>query len=92
MSCTAVTEHPTITITELRGDLSETINRVKYRNERVGICRHDEEVAAVVPIEDVELLEQLEELIDLRAALDALREIGRKGTVSLADFRKELGV
>ncbi len=92
MSCTTVTERPSITITALRDELSETINRVKYRNERVSICRRDEKVAAVVSIEDVELLEQIEELIDLRTALAALREVEREGTISLADFRKELGV
>lgn len=82
----------TVSVTDARDNLSDTINRVQYGKERVVICRREKPAAAVVPMEDKELLDGLEELIDLRAARDALREIGNRGTVSWDDFRKEPGL
>ena len=38
--------------------------------------RHGKDVAAVVPIEDLRLLEELEDRLDLDAAREALREPG----------------
>lgn len=82
----------TISLTDARTNLSDTISRVQYGNERVVICRHDKPAAAVVSIEDKELLDRLEELVDLRVAMEALREVEREGAISLADLRRELGV
>jgi hypothetical protein len=47
---------------------------------------------AVVPFEDMELLEELEERVDLRAALAALKEAEDEGTVSWDDLKRDLGV
>jgi prevent-host-death family protein len=82
----------TVTWSEARDNFRETINRAHYRNERVVICSRKREVAALVPMEDVELLERLEDMIDLKVALEALRDVERHGTMSLAKFREQLGV
>ncbi len=82
----------TISARDARDNWSATISRVQYGNERVVICRHDRPAAAVVTVEDKELLDRLEDLIDLRAAREALGEVATHGTVSLADFRRELGL
>lgn len=42
----------------VRAAFSEVINRVAYGKERVVITRHDHAVAALVPVEDLESLEQ----------------------------------
>jgi hypothetical protein len=44
----------------------------------------------VVPLEDVELLEELEERADLRAWRRAREEVRRKGTIPWKRLRKEL--
>jgi hypothetical protein len=44
---------------------------------------------AVVPIDDIELLEALEDRMDLDAAREALRETG---TIPLAKVKAELGL
>jgi len=49
----------TLDATQARIDFTETISRAGYGKERIRITRHGKALAAVVPIEDLELLEQL---------------------------------
>ena len=64
-----------------RAQFSEIINRAAFGKERITLTRHGKEIVAVVPIEDVKLLEALEDKMDLEAAREALAEVKRKGTV-----------
>jgi prevent-host-death family protein len=63
-----------ISVSEAREDFASLVNRVAYARERVRVVRRGRELAALVPIEDVELLEALEEELDLSAARDALAD------------------
>ena len=67
----------TLAATELRTRGSEAINRVAYSGDRVVLQRHGKNVAAIVSIEDLELLQALEDRIDLAAARKALKQRGR---------------
>jgi hypothetical protein len=49
-------------------------------------------VAAVVPIEDVKLLEELEDRIDLEEARAALAETKSKGTIPWEKIKADLGL
>ncbi len=64
-------------ISEARDDFSETVTRVAYKGERVSITRHGKTLAALVPAEDLELLEKLEDEYDIRKAEEALAEPGK---------------
>ena len=75
-----------------RAQFSEIINRAAFGKERVTLTRRGKEIVAVVPIEDVKLLEALEDKIDLEDARAALAEAKRKGTVSWEKIKKELGI
>lgn len=57
-----------ISTAKARDHLSEIINRARYRGERIILTRRGKPVAAVVPIEDVEALEKLEDRIDVKEA------------------------
>jgi prevent-host-death family protein len=84
---------PSVSLTELRESLPDTIGRVAHGKERLLIKRHNRPVAAVVPIDDVRLLEMLDDLLDVNAAAEALEEIANGGELkSAAEFRKELGL
>lgn len=74
-----------------RDGFADTINRVAYGKERVVLRRRGKEVAPVVPIDDLRLLEELEGRIDLAAARTALTETKKKGAKSLDAILKELG-
>lgn len=75
-----------------REGFSETINRVAFGKERVVLRRRGKDVAAVVSMEDLRLLEDLEDRIDLVDARAALAETKKKGAKSLDAIIKELGL
>jgi prevent-host-death family protein len=77
---------------DARAQFSEIINRAAFGKERVTLTRRGKEIVAVVPIEDVKLLEVLEDKIDLEEARAALAEAKKKGTVSWEKLKKELGL
>ncbi len=79
-----------LTATEVREGFAETLNRVVYKSERVVIHRRGKNLAALVPLEDLELLRALEDRLDLETAREALRE-DPKGT-AWAKVKKRLGL
>jgi len=78
-----------LTASAVREEFSETLNRVAYKGERIILERRGKDVAALVPVEDLELLERLEDHMDLEAARKALEE---QGSVSLNELKTELGI
>jgi prevent-host-death family protein len=64
----------TVTSEEVRDGLGELINRVKYRHERMKVTRRGKPVAALVPVEDLELLEQLLDALEDKHDLPVIRE------------------
>ena len=78
-----------VSTAEARDQLSTIINRAAFGKERVVLTRHGKELAAVVPIEDVRLLEELEDRFDLEAARDALKE---EGSIPWEKVKAELGL
>lgn len=77
-----------------REDFSDTLNKVAFAKERVVLHRRGKEVAAVVPIEDLKLLEAIEDRIDLEDARRALTEIKQKGRrpIPWEKIKKDLGL
>ena len=63
---------PTISEVAARATFADLINRVAYGRERIMVTRRGHEVVAVVPAEDVALLELLEDEFDLSAARASL--------------------
>lgn len=61
-----------MTATEARDDFAAVVNRAAFGKERVMLTRRGRELAAVVPLEDVVLLEALEDYLDVAAARQAL--------------------
>ena len=81
-----------VSTAKARDNFSDVINRAAYGKERVVLTRHGKKLAAVVPIEDIELLENLEDRIDLEDARAALAETKKKGTVSWEKLKSDLGL
>ncbi len=63
-----------IAASEARTDFADIVNKVAFGGERITLHRHGKDVAAIVPVEDLLLLEALEDKMDLEAARAALRE------------------
>jgi prevent-host-death family protein len=78
-----------ISTVEARGRFSDIINRAAFGKERVVLTRRGKELAAVVPIEDMKFLEELEDRLDVEAARQALKE---EGTIPWEKVKAELGL
>ncbi|RSZ61204.1 type II toxin-antitoxin system Phd/YefM family antitoxin [Corynebacterium hylobatis] len=63
-----------ISLGELRRDLGEVVNRATFAGERTAVTRHGKAVAAIVSVEDLALLDELERRADLEALRQARRE------------------
>jgi prevent-host-death family protein len=79
-------------ITKVRQNFSEVVNQVAYGKERVVIARHGKSLVALVPIEDLELLEQLEEQVDLEKTRAALNEVKAQGAIPWEQVKANLGL
>lgn len=87
----------TVTSEEVRDGLGELINRVNYRHERMRVTRRGKPVAALVPLEDLEFLEQvldaLDDERDLPTILERLRRFDETGeAVPWAKVKADLGL
>ena len=81
-------------IAEIRDNLADALNKVAYAGERVILARRGKGVAALVSMEDLELLEKMEDEADVRDAKRALAAMKRKGEkpIPLAVIKKRLGM
>jgi prevent-host-death family protein len=83
-----------VSTAEARNRLADLINRAAFGQERIVLTRHGKPVAALVPIEDMEWLEDMENQADLAAVREAKEELARDGgkTIPLDEVLKEFGV
>lgn len=84
----------TMSAEEARTNFSDVVKRAKYGRQRTIVTTHGKKAAAIIPVEELELLELLlerleyrKDVIDARAALE---EIEKEGTVSLEEWRQSL--
>jgi prevent-host-death family protein len=85
-----------LNVSKAREEFPEIVNRAAYGKERTIVSRRGKDLAAVIPMDDLRLLERLarEEMdrIDIEDARAALKEAEEKGTISLEEARKRLGL
>jgi prevent-host-death family protein len=85
-----------VNVSRARNEFPELVNRAAYGKERTIVSKRGKDLAAVIPIEDLRLLERLaqEEMDrqDIADARAALKEAKRKGTLSVEEARKRLGL
>ena len=83
-----------IGIAEIRNNLADALNRVAYQGERIILERRGKAFAAIVPMDDLTLLEAVEDREDVKAARKALAEMKRKGVRPMAweKAKRELGL
>jgi prevent-host-death family protein len=86
-----------IPVSEFKNVIAETLNRVVYAGERVLLQRHGKDVAALVSMKELKILEDIEQLedeIDLKEAIKAIKDIksGKDKVVAWDDVKKEFGL
>jgi len=72
-----------------RDSFADTLNRVAYRGERIVLERYGKPVAALVSLDDLDLLERLEDEADVQAVAKARRE---RGSVPYDELRRKAGL
>ncbi|MBW1897914.1 MAG: type II toxin-antitoxin system Phd/YefM family antitoxin [Deltaproteobacteria bacterium] len=77
-----------ISTADARKKLANIVNRVAFGKEAFVITRRGEALAALVPVEDLKLLQEIEERRDVEDARQASTE--SEETVSWEDLKKEL--
>jgi prevent-host-death family protein len=76
------------TASTARANFADIVNRAEYAGERTIVHRRKKPVAAVVPVEDLELIERYEDELDARAIKKARKE----KTVAWEQVKKEIGL
>jgi len=73
-------------------EFSDLVSRVIYGKERHVVTHRGNAIVAVVPIEDLELLEELEHRIDVIDGFHAPAEAQEGGSKNWEEVRAELGL
>ena len=83
-----------INISKARAEFPDILNRAAYGHERTILSRRGKDLAAIISIEDLRLLDRLAEdemdRIDLEDARAALAEPGE--SISFEQVKKDLGI
>jgi antitoxin YefM len=84
----------TISVRDFRGKLARVMSDVADRRDHVVVTRNGQPMAALLPIDEYEALEETAEILSdpdaLRAMEAGLAELGRGETIELDDLRREL--
>ncbi|MGA2369683.1 MAG: type II toxin-antitoxin system Phd/YefM family antitoxin [Candidatus Korobacteraceae bacterium] len=76
------------TTSTARSQFADIISRAEYGGERTVVHRRKKPVAAIVPIEDLELIERYEDELDLKL----IRKARKEKTIPWEKVKKELGL
>lgn len=83
-----------LTTSAARKDFAETVNKVAYTGERVIVHRRGKDVAALISVKELRLLDRLYKMFenhsDIKAARAALDEAG--DNIPYDEVRRELGL
>lgn len=77
---------------EARENFAHLVNSAAYGHERIVLTRRGKRVVAIVPVEDLDLLEELEDRIDSQHVVKIREEVEREGSVSWEEVKKELNL
>ena len=77
---------------EAKEQFTDLVNRVAHNKEHVILTRRGKEIAAIISLEDFNLLLTTQDKHDLHEAIDALKEARQVGTISLEALKEETGI
>ncbi|MBC8323352.1 MAG: type II toxin-antitoxin system Phd/YefM family antitoxin [Candidatus Marinimicrobia bacterium] len=63
-----------ISTLEARKKLADVINSAQYGKDRIVLTRHGKDVAGIISMDDLNLLEELEDRLDLKEAIEILED------------------
>ncbi|MCD4723088.1 MAG: type II toxin-antitoxin system Phd/YefM family antitoxin [Desulfobacula sp.] len=78
-----------VSTADARKNFADIVNKVAYGKESIVLTRRGQDVAALVSIDELELLQQIEDHIDIEDAKRALAEPG--DNIAAEKVWKQLG-
>ena len=78
------------TTADARKKFSNIINRVAFGKESIILMRRGEEIAAIVTIEELKLLQKIEDRMDIEDTIKAINEPGEN--IPSKEFWKKPGL
>lgn len=75
---------------DAKEQFTDLVNRVVHNKERIILTRRGKEIAAIIPVEDLEVLQHSQDKHDLYEAINALKEARAEGTISLEQLKEEV--
>ena len=78
-----------VSTADARKNFADIVNKVAYGKESIVLTRRGQDVAALVSIDELELLQQIEDHIDIEDAKQALAESG--ANIPAGEVWKQLG-
>jgi len=79
-----------ISTADARKNFADIVNKVAYGKEPIVLTRRGQDIAALVSIDELELLQQIEERIDIEDAKLALAESGEN--IPAEEVWKQMGL
>jgi prevent-host-death family protein len=76
-----------IAVIDARKDLADILNRAAYGKERVVLTRRGKDVAAIVPMDDLNILEAIEDHMDVKESEKILERV-RAGSEQLLSLEE----
>jgi len=81
-----------ISTADARRQLAELLNRSAYGKERFVVTRHGKELVAIVPKEEIDLLDRLRRALRDRKLRAALEQAAGEDLTSWEELKRELGL
>ena len=78
------------TLSDTRSHLTELVDEARFKLKRIIITKNGKPAAAIVSLEDIQLLEQYENQLDIEAARYAKKLADQEGTIAWKVAKKEL--
>lgn len=82
----------TMSSSQAREHFPEIMSEAAFGKKRFVVTRRGKRLAAIVPIEDLDMIEAIEDKIDLEDARKALADVKKKGATSWKKVKAELGL
>lgn len=76
---------------DAKENFTDLVNRVVHSKERIILTRRGKEIAAIIPLEDLLLLQESQDRHDLRDAIEALKEARKSGTITIEQLKDDIG-
>ena len=82
----------TMSSSQARDHFPEIVSKAAFAKKRFVVTRRGKRLAAIIPIEDLDMIEAIEDRIDIEDAKKALASIKKKGSTSWKKVKTELGL